>query len=91
MPAGLLLTRTTDVFTDSTVPKALLRAHKIAPHVWGRLCVYEGIVRFVFEDSSGAAHDISGGGHLDIPPSVAHRVEPSPGSRFAVEFYAGGA
>lgn len=87
MPAGLTLARTTPDFTDTTVPKALLRAHKVAPHVWGRLCVYEGVVRFVFEDAPATAHDIVAGGHIDIPPSVAHRVEPSSTSRFAIEFY----
>lgn len=90
IPADLAHTRTTAEFTDATVPKALLRAHKVAAHVWARLRVYEGVVRFVFEDPPGTAHDVAAGDHLDIPPSVAHRVEPAPGSRFAVEFFTRG-
>jgi tellurite resistance-related uncharacterized protein len=88
MPSGLRLVRTTPEFTDATVPAGLLGAHRVAAGVWGRLCVRDGSVRFVFEDPPGTTHDVNAGDHIDIPPGVAHRVDPAPGSRFVVEFHA---
>jgi tellurite resistance-related uncharacterized protein len=87
MPDGLRLARTTPEFTDATVPQGLLNAHRVAAQVWGRLCVRAGTVRFVFEDPPGTEHVVSAGEHVDIPPSVAHRVVPAPGARFVVEFH----
>ena len=48
LPPGLMLHRTTDVFTDTTVPAGLLRAHRVAQGLWGRLVVLEGRLRFVW-------------------------------------------
>ena len=87
MPDGLRLVRTTPEFTDESVPAGLRNAHQVAAHVWGRLCVRRGTVRFVFEDPPGTEHVVSAGEHLDIPPNVAHRVAPEAGARFVVEFH----
>lgn len=87
MPPGLTLTRTTPEFTESSVPPGLLRAHHVGAGVWGRVCVRAGELRFVFEDSPGTSHQLRAGDSLDIPPAVAHRVEPTDSVRFVVEFY----
>ncbi|MCU1346054.1 MAG: hypothetical protein JWL70_2320 [Acidimicrobiia bacterium] len=87
MPSGLILARTTPEFTEHTVPAGLLAAHRVAAGTWGRLRVVEGTVRFVFEDDPEAARELLAGDGVDIPPTVLHRVEPGPGSRFFVEFY----
>jgi tellurite resistance-related uncharacterized protein len=87
MPAGLELARTTPEFSDTTVPAALLAAHRVGPLVWGRLCVHAGRVRFVFEADPAAAVELSAGEHVDIPPGEAHHVEPLADARFVVEFY----
>ena len=87
MPSGLALTRTTPEFDETTVPRALLAAHTVAPEVWGRLCVRAGSVRFVFEADPSCGIELSAGEHIDIPPREPHRVEPLRGARFVVEFY----
>jgi len=87
MPAGLALARTTPEFTDTTVPAALLAAHRVGPGVWGRLRVHAGRVRFVFEADPSSALELSAGEHIDIPPGEAHHVEPQSDARFVVEFY----
>ena len=87
MPPGLVLTRTTPEFDETTVPRALLAAHTVAAEVWGRLCVRAGCVRFVFEADPSSYIELSAGEHIDIPPLEAHRVEPLRGARFVVEFY----
>ena len=88
LPPGLEWDRTTDEFTDTSVPAGLLRAHRVARGVWGRLQVLEGSLRFVWEDTTaGEPLDLVAGDSLVIPPATPHRVEPGPGRRFAVEFH----
>ena len=87
MPSGLELVRTTPEFTETTVPAALLAAHRVGPEVWGRLHVRAGRVRFVFEADPAGAVELATGEHVDIPPGELHHVEPLGDARFVVEFY----
>ena len=89
IPAGFELTRTTETFDHETVPAGLLRAHRVADGVWGRLVVHAGTVTFVFEDDSANTHVLGAGESIVIPPARLHHVEPSPSAKFAVEFYRG--
>ena len=75
IPEGFVLARTTDVFDNATVPAGLLKAHRVADSVWGRLVVRSGSVRFVFEDEPDAAAVVKAGETLVIPPARLHRVE----------------
>ena len=86
LPSGLLLERTTPAFTAATVPAGLVRAHRIAPGVWGRLVVEAGTVTFVME-ADGASRRVGPGEHQVIPPDARHHVEPSADAVFAVEFH----
>ncbi len=90
LPGGLALARTTDIFDSSTVPAGLLRAHRVADGVWGRLVVHSGPVRFVWEDGRTAGTEVielAEGDSLVIAPQVPHRVELTDTARFAVEFH----
>ena len=86
LPEGLELARTTDVFDNDSVPAGLLRAHRVAPGIWGRLVVHTGSIGFVFEDD-GRSADIAAGEHMVIPPDRPHHLELIGPVRFAVEFY----
>ena len=88
LPPDLTLDRTTDEFTEATVPPGLLRAHRVARGVWGRLVVMEGRLRLVWEDAgAGDPLELVGGDSVVIPPDTPHRVEPGPECRFVVEFH----
>lgn len=87
IPDGFVLARTTEVFDNDTVPAGLLRAHRVANDVWGRLIVHSGSVGFVFEDDPGSARTVHEGGSLVIPPATLHHVELDGPVEFAVEFY----
>jgi tellurite resistance-related uncharacterized protein len=88
LPPDLTLQRTTDEFTATSVPAGLLRAHRVARGVWGRLRVIDGGLRFVWEGPDpGDALDLTGGDSVVIPPDTPHRVEPGPECRFVVEFH----
>ncbi len=87
IPEGFTLARTTSVFDCDTVPAGLLRAHRVAEGVWGRLLVHDGQVRFVFEDAPDEPIAVVAGGAVVIPPSRYHHVELDGPVRFSVEFY----
>lgn len=86
LPADVALVRTTDEFTAVTVPRGLLRSHRIAPGVWGRLRVHGGGVRFLWE-GDGDELDLAPGDSVVIPPDTPHRVRPGLDARFLVEFH----
>ena len=87
LPEDVVLVRTTDVFDESSVPAGLLRAHRIADGVWGRLVVSGGSVDFVFEDRIDTPISVAAGEHLVIPPAAPHHVVLGERAEFAVEFY----
>ena len=86
LPAGVEQVRTTPELTVDTVPAGLLKAHRVASGMWGRLRVLEGVVTFVLE-AGGETRRLGEGELQVIEPDVAHHVEPEPGSVFVVEFY----
>lgn len=79
--------RTTEVFDNHSVPAGLLRAHRIADGVWGRLIVHTGSLRFVFEDASDQPLAVSAGRGVLIPPGRLHHLELDEPVTFAVEFH----
>ena len=89
LPPGATLVRTTPWFDETTRPDGLLRTHRIAAGVWGRLRVAEGTLVLVFEDDD-MRHPVAAGGSVVIPPERPHHVELDGPVRFAVEFHAPG-
>ena len=87
LPDGLQLVRTTDVFDETTVPAGLLRAHRVADGVWGRLVVHTGSVTFVFDDDPEHPLTVVAGDSVVIPPTRQHHVELTAPATFAVEFH----
>ncbi len=87
LPDDVGLVRTTAVFDEATVPAGLLRAHRIADGVWGRLVMHRGTLEFVFEDEPDVSITLSAGESLVIPPAMEHRVVLIGPAAFAVEFH----
>lgn len=85
LPDGLELARTTDEFDERTVPTGLLRNHRVATGVWGRLVVRSGALRFGFGDDDEI--DVAAGESVVIPPDRVHHVAVDGPVRFAVEFH----
>jgi tellurite resistance-related uncharacterized protein len=86
LPDDVSLARTTPEMTPETVPGGLLRSHRTAPSVWGRLRVLHGAVTFV-DEGSGEARRVAEGEVQVIEPETPHHVEPEPGASFVVDFY----
>lgn len=87
LPDDTVLVRTTDEFSQETVPSGLLRDHKVADGVWGRLVVRSGSLGFVFQDSADNAVELTAGDSIVIPPGRLHHVVPHGPVRFVVEFH----
>lgn len=87
LPEGLEYVRTTDVFDNDSVPPGLLRAHRVADSVWGRLVMHSGRIRFVFEDAADDPIVVEHDGAVAIPPGRHHHVEFDGPATFVVEFY----
>ncbi|MHB1139643.1 MAG: DUF1971 domain-containing protein [Microthrixaceae bacterium] len=94
LPDGLTLQRTAE-FDSGTVPAGLLRAHRLAEHVWAIVRVRRGSLRFVWEADAGPeddtgpedAVDLGVGDSVVVPPRAPHRVELGEDTEFSVEFY----
>jgi tellurite resistance-related uncharacterized protein len=87
LPDGLEHVRTTDTFDNDTVPAGLLRAHRVAEGVWGRLVVHSGAVNFVFDDEPEHPITVSAGDTVAIPTARQHHLELHEAATFAVEFH----
>ena len=87
LPDGLEHVRTTDIFDNDTVPAGLLRAHRVADGVWGRLVVHSGTESFVFDDEPEHPITVSAGDAVAIPPARQHHLELHDAASFAVEFH----
>ena len=85
LPSDLELARTTAEFDEHTVPAGLLRDHRVAAGVWGRLVVSSGRLRFGFGDDDEA--DVVAGDAIVIPPERVHHVHVVGPVRFHVEFH----
>ena len=69
------------------MPAGLLRAHRVAPEVWGEVEVLAGSLTFVWEDRPSSPVSLSAGDTLVIPPDEPHHVELGPEARFHVSFH----
>lgn len=90
LPAGTEYVRTTPMFDNESVPAGLLRDHRIASGVWGRLVVEDGSLRLVFAAVDGLAGDeqLVDADHPGIiPPDRPHQVVFDGPVSFAVEFH----
>jgi tellurite resistance-related uncharacterized protein len=88
LPAGLVCTKRTTLFTKGTVPEGLLCAHSIKAGVWGLLRVVRGRVRYCLDTEPGDWLVVAEGGTVMIEPEAPHHVELlDEHSTFFVEFH----
>lgn len=74
MPQGLECYRSIGPFTPDNLPAGLLREHRLAAGVWGRLRVTRGKVSFCWDDGGRARVDLSSGDELAVPPQRPHHL-----------------
>jgi tellurite resistance-related uncharacterized protein len=82
--------RRTDVFTETSVPKGLLKAHTTKEGAWGLIHVLEGRLAYRIGDPRRPRSEIvltpdTAPGVVE--PTILHEVEPLGPVRFFVEFH----
>ena len=87
LPEGLQLDRTSAIWTEATVPRGLLSAHRLANDVWGRLVVAGGRLTLIFEDSPDETNDLAAGDSVIIAPARPHHVVLDGPVEFSIEFH----
>jgi tellurite resistance-related uncharacterized protein len=90
LPPDLRPYKRTAVFTETTVPAGLLRAHATKDGAWGLIHVLEGRLAYRVTDPRRAGseqvltpEDPPG----VVEPTILHEVEPVGAVRFYVEFH----
>ena len=79
--------RSTSVFTETSVPEALLPAHRTKPGVWGLIEVLQGRLLYRVLDSNCERVLEPGRAPGIAEPTVPHKVEPLGPVQFQVTFY----
>ncbi len=87
LPPGYEPYRSTPVFSELTIPPALLRSHRTAPGTWALIRVLEGQLLYrVLDPPSERVLEPSGLPGL-VQPGSPHEVAPLGRVRFQVEFH----
>lgn len=87
LPDDVDYVRTSPVWDEHTLPRALERDHRLATSTWGVLRVLEGQLRFVATTSSHVEVIVTASTAQSIPPEVSHEVHAAGPARFAIEFF----
>ncbi|WP_071819919.1 DUF1971 domain-containing protein [Acaryochloris marina] len=87
LPKNVTAYRQTSVFTQDTIPNALLHSHTTREGSWGKLCVISGQLRYQILTNPPEEHVISSELPGIIEPKISHKVEPIGSVEFYVEFH----
>jgi tellurite resistance-related uncharacterized protein len=90
LPLDAYAYRRTDLFTETTVPPGLLKAHSTKAGVWGLIHVIDGYLLYRIEDPrrpASATVLTPGAAPGLVEPTILHSVQPQERVRFYVEFY----
>ncbi len=89
LPDGLANYQSTPEFTETTIPKGLLKAHSTKEGVWGQIVIFEGSLKYRILANETDPEEII---ILDpnqpgvVEPTVLHEIEAIGPVRFRVEF-----
>ena len=77
LPPGATTYRTIGPFDGDSLPKGLLREHRLKELTWGRLRVLSDEIRFVWDDGGGTPDSFIARANtiVVIPPTVPHHLE----------------
>jgi tellurite resistance-related uncharacterized protein len=87
LPAGSMPYRTIGPFNPATLPSGLRAQHSLKDGVWALLKVFEGSLRFVWDDAEGGIEYLVAPAELIIPPLAVHHVEETGPFRVTIAFH----
>ncbi len=85
LPDNLTLYKSTRLFTNQTVPQALLHNHTTKDGVWAKITVEKGSLEYTI--AGDKTYVITTETHGVIEPQVLHYVHLNPDTSFFIEFY----
>lgn len=85
IPKNLKAYKRTPLFTEESIPAALLNKHNTKAGVWGLINVEEGELEYQIEN--GGSYILSASCPGVVEPEVFHHVRPLGKVSFFVEFY----
>ncbi|RVU35017.1 DUF3565 domain-containing protein [Hwanghaeella grinnelliae] len=86
LPEGAVRYKSTPIFTDITIPKALRREHTTKPGVWGKIRVLDGKLLYEILQPTLQTFTLDRNSTAFIVPEVPHRVEKIRNVIFQVDF-----
>jgi tellurite resistance-related uncharacterized protein len=86
LPEGAVCTRTTDVFTEATLPAGLKKVHNTRDGVWAVVSVVDGSASFRFLPE-GASRELSAGDEVVVDPRHDHVLTPGPTMKVQIAFF----
>jgi len=88
LPEALRFVRSSPVWDEHSLPRALRRAHRVATGTWGRITVHQG--RLQFRAQTDPPLQVVLGPHTTqaIPPDVEHDVTPLGTALVSIDFFA---
>ncbi len=86
LPEGVVCTRTTDAFTEDTLPAGLKTVHSTRDGVWAVVSLLEGSASFRFlpEDE---VRTLVAGDEVVVDPQHDHVLTPGPAMKVHIAFY----
>ncbi|MDJ0705057.1 MAG: DUF1971 domain-containing protein [Leptolyngbyaceae cyanobacterium MO_188.B28] len=87
LPARAKSYRKTPIFTQDTVPPALLKRHTTKAGSWGKIWVISGQLGYRILTDPPEDHMLTPESPGIVEPQTPHQVEPLGAVEFYVEFY----
>jgi tellurite resistance-related uncharacterized protein len=88
LPPGVRPYHRTPDFTESTIPKGLLKAHTTKPDVWAVIHVTQGLLEYRILEPTEERHLLTPDKPGIVEPLTHHEVMPLGAVCFYVEFHA---
>ncbi|WKD48947.1 DUF1971 domain-containing protein [Microbulbifer spongiae] len=87
LPDSVKKYQKTPQFSQESMPKGLLNAHKTKQGTWGKIIILKGMLRYRILEPRVEEIDLSPGEYGVVEPGILHEVEPLSEVVFYVEFY----
>jgi len=86
LPSAASVYKRTPVFTEQTMPAALLSEHRTQEGVWGRIVVTDGNLVYIINEPRSQQWVLRPGIQGIIAPAQRHHIRPQGLVKFQIEF-----
>ena len=87
LPEDIAPYKRTPIFSESSIPKGLLRAHQTKRNTWGKIVILHGSLLYRILEPRILEVHLSPTRYGVVEPAVLHEVVPVGEVQFYVEFY----